>query len=59
MYTERENSTCLVFMQLVYYHCIRVGPVYVQELGGMWQLKYIGSIACAMHKVSLLQCHTS
>ena len=45
-------------MQLVHYYCMRVGPVYAQELGGVWQLKHIGSMACAMHKVSLLQCHS-
>ena len=59
IYAERENSTYLVLMQLVHYYCMRVGPVYAQELGGVWQLKHIGSMACAMHKVSLLQCYSS
>ena len=45
-------------MQLVYHYCMRIGPVCAQELGGVWQLKHIGSMACAMHKVSLLQYHT-
>jgi len=29
--------------------------VYAQRLGGVWQLKYIGNMAWAMPKVSLLQ----
>jgi len=59
IYTERENSTYLVLMQLIHHYCIRVGPVCAQELGGVWQLKHIGSMAYAMHKVSLLQCYTT